>query len=130
MWEYHLLGARLAIHDGDLTLAQNNIDLARNSPQSRMEWPRMQILSCEMDLRYKSKEAAPCSDEELESLRILHGRAQAYGGQDEIVLALARALVQRDRIMDAAAIVDGYQSMRREKTPMRRSLADLRAKLQ
>jgi tetratricopeptide (TPR) repeat protein len=120
-WDYGILSARLAIYDKDFAAAEASIAIATRSEQAQLELPRMLILSCRIDLNCQMG-ATPCSTEDFDELYALHLRARAFGGNDEVLLSLLRALSGLDRLGEAVGLIRAYESVRRDRIPMRKDL--------
>jgi hypothetical protein len=112
--EYCVTGARLATSEGKLQDARRLISRGMMYPQAQLNSFRMFLLACEIELR-RGLGVQLCSESELVELRALHLGARSFGQQDEVVVALWRALVAHGECSDAADLVGSYvSSYRRE----------------
>src|SRR5205823_2827309 len=113
-----LLGARLALLDQEFRRAEEFIERLRDCPQAQLASPRMQLLSCRLDLARAA--GSNCdSDLDFTELLALHAGAKSLGGQDEIVLTLWHELRARDRHNEAAEALAVYSAVRRQDYPIR-----------
>jgi len=129
MGEYFVLGARLAIHDGDYDSASRLVDCARGSSHAKLDRPRLILCACQIELRLVAG-LEPYSDSELDDFLSLYCRARSFGGVDEVVVSLVRAFAARGRSAEAASLLEGYvREYRRERSPIRSDLARLWSEL-
>jgi hypothetical protein len=112
--DYYVVGARLAIHDGQFADATALIDRGRQLPQGRLESPRMQLLACDLKRRFLES-GGSCSNAEFEELMRFHTRARNLGEQDEITLVLLHALMARGETLVAKELLSNYLLRRRER---------------
>src|SRR5207253_7327071 len=125
MGEYFVLGARLAIHDGDYDSASRLIDCAGESSHAQLDRPRLILYACQVQHRLAAGLEA-CSDSELDDFLSLYCRARSFGGVDEVVASLVRAFAARGRPAAAAPLLEGYGgNLRRERSPIRADLSPL-----
>jgi tetratricopeptide (TPR) repeat protein len=120
--DYALLGARLALSDQEFRRAEELIERLRDCPQAQLASPRMQLLSCQLDLA-RAAGLNRDSDQDVAELLALHAGAKSLGGQDEIVLTLWHELRARDRHNEAAELLAVYATVRRHDYPIRTELS-------
>jgi tetratricopeptide (TPR) repeat protein len=123
--DHCILGARIALQDGDFESAKQFIGRARERIQASLDLPRMLLGACEIEVLLAT-DPQSCTDRLLSDLRALHERARCLGSQDEVVTALVRALNSKGRSADAAGLLNVYfRDRRRDGVPMRHELAEL-----
>lgn len=127
--EYYIVGARLAIDDGQFAEAAMLIERGRRLPQACLDSPRMLLLACEIRKRF-AEDGGSCSRSEFAELMTFHTRARHLGEQDEIALILLNELITCGERLEAERLLNDYLLRRREGFEIRGPLRQLSAQLQ
>lgn len=102
-----MLGARVALFDGDHAAADSFLKRARTYAIAELDLPRLLIRACETELR-RLRDDEVVSEAELNEILALHLRSRNVGCQDEVVFSIVNCLVRRGRAREAVQLAGEY----------------------